>query len=130
MTTSAAVPTPTLDAIREVQPQSQAIGEFLDWLGEQGYVLAGRRHHRKCPRCEMWLPDMMTRGDKQVECICEARGPECFGQGECGHEEYHVEHPSELLPRRPSTDKLLHRFFGVDEAEAERERRALMASLR
>lgn len=38
------IPTPTLDRMHEVHPQSQAIGEFLEWLQtEKQYDLA--RHH-------------------------------------------------------------------------------------
>ena len=33
------VDTPTLDRILEIQPQSQAIGEFLEWLKDEGCVL-------------------------------------------------------------------------------------------
>ena len=32
-------PTPTLDKILELREQSQIVGEFLDWLGEQGIHL-------------------------------------------------------------------------------------------
>lgn len=32
-------PTPTLDKIAKVRQESQAIGEFLEWLNEQGIVL-------------------------------------------------------------------------------------------
>ena len=35
-------PTPTLDKMREVKDQSQAIGEFLEWLGSKGIFLG---HH-------------------------------------------------------------------------------------
>lgn len=33
------VDTPTLDRIVELQPKSQFIGEFLEWIGDEGYVL-------------------------------------------------------------------------------------------
>ena len=32
-------PTPTLDKMQAVHARSQAIGEFLEWLGQQGYVI-------------------------------------------------------------------------------------------
>jgi hypothetical protein len=44
---------PQLAKMQEVQPTSQAIGEFLDWLGEQRIdlcsVIAGTGHDRWAP---------------------------------------------------------------------------------
>lgn len=32
-------PTPMLDKMEAVRARSQEIGEFLEWLGQQGYVI-------------------------------------------------------------------------------------------
>ena len=45
--------TPTLDRIHQLHQQSEAVGEFIEWLGLEGYTIAvpsGRRNegHRDC----------------------------------------------------------------------------------
>ena len=47
------VDTPTLDRILELQPQSQAVGEFLEWIKSEGYVLC--KYNEQGPRHE-YLP--------------------------------------------------------------------------
>jgi len=42
--------TPTLDHVKELQERSQAIGDFLEWCGEQGYFLCS------IPVKELWYP--------------------------------------------------------------------------
>jgi hypothetical protein len=46
--------TPTLDAMSLVQTQSQAIGEFIDWLAGQGLAICGSVDG---PRGERYFPD-------------------------------------------------------------------------
>ena len=75
--------TPTLDKIQKVHEQSQAIGTFLDWLGEKGITL--------CHRPE----------DSEYYWHC--------GRG---------------------AESLLYEYFGIDEQEAEKERRALLDYIR
>lgn len=33
------IPTPEMDKIKAVQDQSQTIGEFLEWLSEEGFTI-------------------------------------------------------------------------------------------
>ena len=41
------VQTPTCDRLSEIAPESQKLGEFLDWLREQGIHLAAYHAHTK-----------------------------------------------------------------------------------
>lgn len=36
-------PTPTLDRMLKVKEDSQKLGEFLDWLSEQGFILCEKQ---------------------------------------------------------------------------------------
>jgi hypothetical protein len=40
---------PQHDALKVIQPLSQACGAFLEWLGEQGYVLCKHYHGNYAP---------------------------------------------------------------------------------
>ena len=42
-------PTPTLDKMLAVKDKSQIIGNFLEWLGEEGIELA--QYHKHKPTC-------------------------------------------------------------------------------
>lgn len=53
-------PTPELDRLKDVAPDSQKLGEFIDWLEENGLFLCSvHRHTDDCrrgggpPRCEL-----------------------------------------------------------------------------
>ena len=65
--------TPTLERVKEIQPQLDVINDFMDWLlQEQGYVLAGHQHHDIC--------DTMYygTGDCDKDCSdCEMARAEC-----------------------------------------------------
>lgn len=55
------VATPTLDKLGLVQTESQVVGAFIEWLGEQGIVLCSA-----AKSCDTWL------GDKSLAPIGES----------------------------------------------------------
>lgn len=53
---------PELDKLQAVKVQSQAIGEFLDWLVEQGVSLC-----RWSKPQQAWIPDCQMINDRLAE---------------------------------------------------------------
>lgn len=91
--------TPELDKMMAVKPQSQAIGEFLDWLGQQGIELASRHHHTE----ECYDDDNRT--------LCGCRDGQLlpyYGGG---------------------IESLLARYFEIDLRKVDDERRAILREL-
>lgn len=101
--------TPTLEAMSEIHPQSQAIGEFLEWLStEKSIVLA--EVHRHGPQCEGW--------DHEEGRFDPGSRPRCdFQDGDMHFASYSIE-------------KLLAEFFEIDLNKAEQEKRALLDFVR
>lgn len=114
--------TPTLDRMSELRPQLDVIGEFLDWLLSEGYVLGGFQYHPLCVRHEY--------ADPEADCRCGLRDTECWGQNpDCPDAGEHID-PVWYLPlrdRSESHDKLMARFFDIDQDAVEAEKRALLA---
>lgn len=91
---------PEHEKLELIMHESQAIGEFLEWLtSEKGYVLAER--HKHTADC---------RGDDKI-----------LG---CGATQ------NELLTVVEPVRKLLAEYFGIDENRLEEEKRKLLESLR
>ena len=96
------IPTPELDKIEKARDDSQKLGEFLEWLfGEKGCVIA--KYHEHTPFC--------YGDDDSYDLVC-------------GY------HRDELHPIHSNINTLLAEYFGVDEAKAEQERRAILDALR
>lgn len=96
------VKTPTLDKMLSVKDQSQAAGQFLDWLvSEKGFVLA-KYHEHNDEHCGEY-----ERGNRR----------ECGLAEETLYQEHH------------SIEKLLAEFFGINLNQAEKERVAILKSL-
>ena len=80
---------PECDKMVKVKAQSQAIGEFLEWLGANGIVLAEYHKH---------------------DDGCREGGPLRYN---CG---YYVD---ELRPRHEGTQAILARHFNIDMKKVE-----------
>ena len=118
--------TPTLDKVSELRPQMQAIGEFLEWLTGQGYVLGGHQYHRA--NCN--VHDFGDSPEKS-ECICDQIAAECFGMLEdCPwpHADWSWRHP--IRDRSESIERLLARYFEIDQQAMYREQGQLLAWIR
>ena len=90
---------PECERLHEVAPQSQVVGEFLEWLQvEKGFVLGNYHEHSD-------------------ECDGEDRFRTCGLRS------------GELFPVRISIEKLLAEFFKIDLTKVENERRALLDHL-
>lgn len=91
---------PEHEKLRAIQDQSQSCGEFMDWLIEQGVVLAKYHFHTD-------------------ECHTESsRRPSCGMSAEM------------LYPVHTSTESLLAKFFDIDLNKIELEKRAMLESIR
>lgn len=114
--------TPECDKALVVQEDSQKIGEFLDWLGEQDIQLCSpHKHSDNCYRCgttelkegerKSWdyLGQAKYTGEKEIDCS--------YHEGE----EVYIHEPFE---------KLLARYFNIDLAKVEKEKQSILDKLR
>ena len=97
---------PEHDKLRAVAPYSQKVGEFLDWLSEQGVALCRRHDHTE--DCE---PDEYAGGAYRERYTC-------------GYLE------GEWVPDAEGTIDRLARFFEIDLQKIEDERRAMLDAIR
>lgn len=118
--------TPALDKIREANERgSQAVAEFIDWLGEQGLHIAEPHTHSNTAETpeegKCWAPH---RHDDNCPW-----GRSCKLKADlvCGMLSY--EKNGVLYTTSRGKDKLLNTFFGIDEDAVERERRAILDNL-
>lgn len=120
---------PECDRMVAASEESQKIGDFLDWLNEQGIVLAEWERQKECDygvwpkwRCEagrvVGHPDSNKPGQDDGEC------PECNGTGLIARLE------PRLAPRGEGYEQLLARFFGIDLKKIDAERSQMLAALR
>ena len=111
--------TPTLDRLTELQPELNAIGEFMDWLHGKGYVLGGHQYHRVCKMCNY--------GDYDASCRCEEESAECWGMDEeCPYEHQDYLWRVPIRDRATSIESLLSQYTGIDQNDVERERSAVL----
>lgn len=116
---------PESEKMHAVHEQSQQIGEFLDWLGQQGMRVCELQtevacewrslvHELHCEQGQVMDPD----GPLDEDC------KQCHGTGmvELVTPQYH--------PTRLSIEKLLAQFYEIDLDKIEAERRAMLDSLR
>lgn len=117
---------PEHEKLRSISDQSQAIGEFLEWLqGEQGVRLikpADFEDRQICQAagCYSGKRTRIRRGERQ-EFDC----PQCDGSGFVD-----VIVHDRNAPFRFSIPGLLAEFFGIDEGRLEAEKRAMLDALR
>src|SRR3990172_3614682 len=88
-------PTPTLDRISAIGEQSQAIGEFIEWLHDNGYEI--------CKRHE---------ADRTL--IAEAARNELGSANLIDLVGWFIERAQAWQPVYKSIDSLLHEFFEID----------------
>lgn len=94
---------PEHDKVRVVQDRSQAIGEFLEWLGSKGVSLA--TYHEHTDAC-------------YDESDWKNRYPQC-GYGE-----------SQLQAEYKSIEARLAEYFDIDQDRLESEKRAMLDLIR
>ncbi len=122
--------TPECDRMVAVAEESHKLGEFLDWLNEQGIHLAEWQRETECTwsslreglRCVMGMIRFdydMDDGAYPVEGVCKA----CDGTGVVDRLE------PILVTRAESYNELLAHYFNIDLDKVEQERRAILKSL-
>jgi len=122
---------PEHDKRAKILEKSQAIGEFLDWIGEQGYRLqkwVEQDEEGPCPGTIFHDCDGGRRVDVPFDggepYTTERRCQKCGGTGV-----YTTHFEGEVELMRP-IESVLAEFFGIDLNIIEQERRAMLASLR
>lgn len=93
---------PECEKMSKVRDKSQSIGEFLEWLNQQGIFLAAYHEHTK----DCYAPDDYD----QEEPICELG-------------------TQRLWEVRKSIEMLLAEFFKIDLKKVEEEKCAMLESL-
>jgi hypothetical protein len=101
--------TPELDKMHAVHPQSQAVGEFIEWLQSEKGVWFGKPHKHDAS-CPGW--------DHERKRYNPGLGDGCSYQTD------------EFEPFHFSMEKLLAEFFEIDLSKAEAERRVLLEGMR
>lgn len=107
---------PEHDKLTKVQDQTQAIGEFLEWVG-------GEKHARLMVWTEWNEPTEddcpRTHYSEKNKAAC----PTCHGTDRYTRNVHH----NAWLPVQGSTEELLAAWAGIDLAAVEREKRAMLA---
>jgi hypothetical protein len=105
-----------------VSDRSQAIGEFLDWLGAQGVHL------------QRWGPVPDERLCPVFDCVDgrlrSASGRDKGECGRCGGTGWAPEDREAWHADGRSIQALLADYFGIDQARLEREKRTMLDELR
>lgn len=114
---------PECEKMVKVAEDSQKIGEFLDWLGDEQdiHLCSPHTHHKGCYR---YGTIELKEGDyKSWDYPGQAK---YVGEKEldCGY------HNDEMVYIRESFEKLLARYFNIDLDKAEKEKRAILEELR
>ena len=96
--------------LRTISSESQAIGSFLDWLGETKCIELAVRH-KHVDSCYATIDSV-----DQAMKISPRRM--------CGYSD------DELVPAHISIRKILAEFFDIDEAKIEQEKQEMLEELR
>lgn len=133
---------PEHDKLHDVREQSQAVGEFLEWLTDASrFQLAeyasgpdpearyeivdkGRdlRFRFRLHVHHPWGHDLIGRYETKDEAVEEMARRQQADQDRAGRQT--------LVRAYPNTNDLLAEYFGLDRQALEREKRAILASLR
>ena len=112
--------TPELDKMIANRDNSQAIGEFMDWMMNKKQVLF-----------RIQQPEKIEYLDKDFEKECKKLG---FGTPQERAHRYNNstkwEHVGGLVPFNVNIENILAEYFGVDLKKAEKEKLALLDNIR
>ena len=113
--------TPTLDKRKEVAEESQAIGRFLDWLGdEKRFSIGGYVHtHRRNSIYETSFP---THDQESIDRYCDFTHESTKGQCWIGADHF--------IPISQGFNALLHEYFGIDPEKEDEEMKAVLEHIR
>jgi len=135
-------PMPESDKVIAAAPQSQKLGEFLDWLGSKGIILGKhvavldpptRYTVVECPTCsDCWRVhdecsisiSGLTRGHYSQEDAQDA-ATELEDERKLEAEDNPV-----FTPLYNSTERLLAEYFEIDLDKVDQEKRALLEAMR
>lgn len=127
------VKTPTLDKMRGVKEDSQKLGEFIEWMTENGYHIAEIHEHKGSDDADeptgCWGVHECTSlcycGSAKRPHESGVKGCSCRSvvQQNCGY------HEGEYYGARLTIEKLLAKYFEIDLDKCEKERQALLDAI-
>lgn len=114
------------EKLANVKGKSQAIGEFMEWAQEQGWLLAQRHEHSEhCPCEDPWHDTKKPLSEAYSDSYCKSCGGSRGSRRNlCGYGD------NELAPVGETITRLLARYFEIDEDRLEAEKRAMLDDLR
>lgn len=117
---------PEHEKLADVKGKSQAIGEFLEWTQEQGWLLAQRHEHSEhCPCDDSWHDTKKQLSEAYADSYCKSCGGSRGSRRNlCGYGD------NDLAPVGETVTRLLARYFEIDEDLLEAEKRAMLEELR
>ncbi len=114
--------TPECDRALTIQDDSQKIGNFLDWLGEQDIHLCSPHKHDES--CYRWGTVELKEGDyRSRDYIGQAKYTD-EKELDCGY------HEGEEVYIRDSFEKLLAEYFNIDLKKVEQEKQSILKEIR
>lgn len=119
METTKQTPTPELDKMLANKEQSQAIGEFLDWLQSEKKIVFSKHEPESI---NYFDPDFKKKIMRVGENSDEAKELKWNNTDKW-------EHTGGLMPFYVTIEKLLAEYFGVDLNKAEKEKQSLLEGL-
>lgn len=110
---------PEHEKLKAIKDQSQAIGEFIEWLKSQGYYICERRDAERPQEGDVSFPSRTSRrADRLGDAFCEVL--RAVADTAC------IYWPT--TKRLP--DALLAEYFDINETKLDDEKRAMLGRLR
>jgi len=121
--------------MKAIQGDSQKLGSFLEWMGEQGFVIAVRHKHTGSADPDEPSGCWEAHTECTASCFCTAPKPhnpadmgrKCICKKEvdnlCGFSQ------NELAMSSMTTEKLLAKYFEIDLQKVDDEKRAILDTI-
>ena len=110
--------TPTLDRLAATREKRDVIREFMEWLQQNGYRLAGFQYHVSSCHCH-------DHGNAHSPCACDEIAAECYDVNpeQCPHRDSHTEWVPRIVMRDQGENT---RYLGINQGAVDRECRAFI----
>lgn len=119
---------PEHDKLSAVKSESQAIGEFLEWLQGEGVVLSTHHEHSKGCYCTNGWHETADPNRYSIDGCPECGGSPTSRRPLCGYLSY--DGHNELAPVHRTIEQWLAKYFEIDLAKLETEKRAMLEQMR
>lgn len=118
---------PEHEKLAKISDKSQAIGEFLSWLSQQGFYICQWQD-----KGDNGQPRFVPATEEEIEQICVERGRGAASQARrIGIPNPNYESwPSGYFPSGRQIIDYLAEYFGIDQDKIDAEKRAMLQKLR